>query len=460
MASAASQKFVAMQRVREATQSSRAEGQSRSWVDFADCSQAVYGLRVLAPQGCNAVSADGRRFTQLIYVGASGNDFVDERILASRENNATVSTLRKKGWKTELLFVDRRVPVGTEDLATTAMRLYFRGDPLTLVLGGVTAALAAEKYSFTRRAFERLSGNSALGACLKCDYNATAARPSVHWGKCKCDGEMLPPEEIAHMKAVEVSKLQEVVSSLQKKNGEMEERLREAALKAADAEQELDQLRAEVMLAKASQERAVVMSSKVRDAGAKSTVPPQASRSGKPYQQKGIKRPAAALQTSFKDGAAKRVPMAVSGGVAKRPASVMPQWRRKGAVPTVLIHAEHYTTLAWYFGPDLNGWHKRQVYNGCSFRTDAARLVRGDQNTLRSQGFVADGKSKQELMLQSVGKLTVKASASRCSASPSRTASGYVEVRRPLKAKEPNVMWKLTALDNVGRSLRELRLCS
>ena len=170
------------------------------------------------------------------------------------------------------------------------------------------------------------------------------------------------------------------------------------ALKAADAVHELDQLRAEVMLAKASQERTVVMSSKVRDAGAKSTVPPQPSRSCKPYQQQGITRLAAALQTSFKDGAAERVPMAVSGGFAKRPASVMPQRRRKGAVPTVFVHQEHYTTMAWYVGPDLHGWHKRQVHNGCSFITDAARLVRGAQNTLRSQGFVADGESKQELM--------------------------------------------------------------
>ena len=76
------------------------------------------------------------------------------------------------------------------------------------------------------------------------------------------------------------------------------------------------------------------------------------------------------------------------------------------------------------------------------------------------QAFVADGESKQALMPQVVGKITATALASRCFTSPSRTGSGYVEVRRPSKAKEPNVIWKVTALDNVGRSLRDLRLRS
>ena len=80
--------------------------------------------------------------------------------------------------------------------------------------------------------------------------------------------------------------------------------------------------------------------------------------------------------------------------------------------------------------------------------------MHGDQNTLRGQGLAVLGVSTHELMRQSAGKLTAKAVHSKCLATPSRKDGGFVKVRRPLNGKEPNVLWKVTALDIVGHGLR------
>ena len=161
--------------------------------DFAVVLRSVYGVCYRAPPRTFEFDAHGKQYNKLVYVGASSLSKVNDRILADRSSNATLGKLCALGWVMEVLFIDNGVPIGGEDAATTTMRLHYLREPLTRVIGGVTAALAAPAFSFTRQIFERLSDNSALGACLRCDYHSGSVKVK-HWKSCTCgqNGNIAP----------------------------------------------------------------------------------------------------------------------------------------------------------------------------------------------------------------------------------------------------------------------------
>ena len=193
--------------------------------DFAVALQSVYGLCFRAPPGKVEHDAHGSQFNKLVYVGASTPSQVEDRIHTQRRSNATLAKLCAQGWDMAVLFVDNNVPIGSEDAATTTMRLHYLREPSTRVIGGVTAALAAPAYSFTREVFERVSDNSALGACLRCDYRSTSIKVA-HWKSCSCarDGR-IAPEETARREAATLPRLRNQAETCRRYCADLEAKL-------------------------------------------------------------------------------------------------------------------------------------------------------------------------------------------------------------------------------------------
>ena len=108
--------------------------------DFATAFQSVYGLCYKAPPGKFAVDENGKRYDKLVYIGASSPSEVNARITTNRSTNATLAKLSALDWAVHVLFIDHNVPIGSEDLATTTLRLHFLREPSTRVVGGVSVA--------------------------------------------------------------------------------------------------------------------------------------------------------------------------------------------------------------------------------------------------------------------------------------------------------------------------------
>ena len=185
--------------------------------DFATAFQSVYGLCYKAPPGKFAVDENGKRYDKLVYIGASSPSEVNARITTNRSTNATLAKLSALDWAVHVLFIDHNVPIGSEDLATTILRLHFLREPSTRVVGGVSAALAAPAYAFTKNIFERLSNNSALGACLRCDYQCTSVVVRI-WKSCTCaQNQKVAPEVRALRDAATLPQLRRELADLESK---------------------------------------------------------------------------------------------------------------------------------------------------------------------------------------------------------------------------------------------------
>ena len=159
------------------------------------------------------------------------------------------------------------------------------------------------------------------------------------------------------------------------------------------------------------------------------------------------KRPAAA-------GAPPRVSKRPAAGAApatkKRPACAQPAWRQLGLVPLAMIHGEAFATRSSYFGGTPTGAQNRRVHDQCDFRVDAARLLKGDSMSLRSQGFLGVCAGNVKELLDHNAELSTEPVPSKCLAAPSRRGNGRVDIRRPLAPSEPNVFWRISALDAAG----------
>ncbi len=415
----------------------QARCQEPSWCDVLRVGhQAVYGLELCAPEGQSATSSDGQRYTKVIYIGASNDQTVQRRVLASRVENATVRQCREAKWQTRVLFLDCGCPLGTEDLAT-------------LVLGGVSAALAGSKYSRARTCFERLYENSALGGCLKCGYRATANKRVVFWKRCECLGQGLPPEDEADQKAARVDALTTQVALLQQQLA--------AALRAGRREQpgdeprvpgiggasavgrepsaarELDAARVSVLPAASFGPTQLASAAAPARAGMRDVLTRPA---GADLPARPLKRPASANSQR---------------GPLKRPAAPQPTWRREASVPVVLIQGELYAHLEWFFGKPTSGSQRKTVRAKCSLKSDAVCLHGGDAKTLLgSDGFVGTPDAPPKDLLPEGVALTTKAVPTRCLARPSRRSAGFVKASRPRTGKKAKMVWRLAALDAAG----------
>ena len=365
---------------------------------------AGYGLACTARRGQTAVDADGNKFTKVVYVGASRAGGGDARMKADRAKNKTIGPLVKKGWKLEPLFLDRDVPLGSEDAATTAMRHRYLHEPLTKVLGGVTAALASAKYAFARCGFERLALNSAMGACLRCEHSAATAPRLVVWNKCQCSERplALPPEERAHREA--------------------------GAARAALAVKERE---VQVLQAKLRE----------RDARIGELELVEAERGSRPVapvvQLAGVKRPAAA-----------QAGLASNRPARKKPASAPLQWRQRGPFLTALVCGELCTTLSWYCGTAPTGAQNRRLHDTCCYKTDAVQLMGGDDKTLVKREFAGVRTAEIMELLPDEDEVPTRAVASKCLAM--RKGVGFVKVRRARSGNAQNLLWRVVALDEAG----------
>lgn len=372
-----------------------AREQRPDYYAFATECQAVYALRYTAPTGEVDVDDEGEEFDTLVYVGASRDAVAEARTKAIRKENKTLARLTRKKWKVEVLFVDKGLPIGSEDAATVTMRLHYRSDPRARVLGGVTAALAGKEYAFARACFEQAADNSALGGCLKCLYKASAAERVTNWTRCACSSPPPgPPAQQAYNAARGATLLQHRCAELDAKVQQLE-----------------------------AQRGQAVASAVGQPAGANPVQPARAPI---------LKRPAQAA--------------APARAKAKRRKGSL---QRCEAVKSVLVCGELYTTLAWYLGRKQTQT-EGDLARECSLSRDAVRLVGGDSKTLTA--FVSDSAhGRKELFPAVVTSVPARATATLCTAG--RKGVGKVKARRPTSAKEQNVLWRVGALDSLGSAL-------
>ena len=123
--------------------------------------------------------------------------------------------------------------------------------------------------------------------------------------------------------------------------------------------------------------------------------------------------------------------------------------QRGGTVKSVLVCGELYTTLAWYLRRKQTK-AEGNLARTCSLSGDAVRLLDGDAKTLKK--FASDNaQERKELFPAVVASVPARATATLCTAA--RKGVGKVKARRPRSANEPNVLWRVGALDRLGFAL-------